>query len=389
MPSSIKAQSRLGIAVESTWGTGPTGNFNTIEVDAGEWLHETVSEYRDEMVRNVLARDFGSLPTVRFAEGTIGGQFLPIMTGYFLDSVFGGTETVSTLRDTAGTGDTTMDVHEFTVGVNPRSMSVQQSDNIADELFFGMMVNTFTLRFTTGEGPVEWEAEMIGMGKVYPATPRTLVAYPSIVAVPPRPLIGSMASVDINASVVARVLDFELVISREIELAYGAANTRVPNIRRPDTPRITFRATVELQLESDIQKYTSDAGDTGTPTTFNESTATYFDSNFDTWHVRIATDPDIDTATTPLPTTAPTSGNLDGNIGDQLGISPDTDQAVLDVYLDRVSYAESPIIIDRSEKTATFEFNGVALYDSGDSRLGVFRLMNSKLTAYTDNDDTP
>ena len=395
MANTLMEQSKVGILVEGTWGTAPAGNAMLLEVASGEWLRDVVEEYRDEMVRNVLARDFGSVPTVAHGEGTLSGAFTAIMPVYFLDSVLGGTEAKGNLHDTTAntTVDTLMDIHTFTVGANPRTMVVQQSDAIVDELYLGMMVNSFTLRFNSGEGAVEWEADLIGKGRVFPATAKTVADNTMVLAAnrPPKPLVGAMAAVDINGTTTAKVLDFEMVISREIEMGYGAGNTRRPNIRRTSAPQITFRATAELQLESDVQKFSSDPGVNtnaqAATVIFDEPNATFFDGHLDYWHVRIATDPDVTLALTPLPTTAVAdAATASGTLGDQYVASTDSNECVIDIYLDRVTYGSDPIVIDRSEKTATIVFNGTALYETTDSRLGVFRVMNRKLTAYTNND---
>ena len=60
------------------------------------------------------------------------------------------------------------------------------------------------------------------------------------------------------------------------------------------------------------------------------------------------------------------------------------DDAVIDIYLDEVQYAESPIIVDRSDQSATFQFSGVAMWDEAAARLGIFRVFNQKGTEQYD-----
>lgn len=384
MPNTLREHADLGISIESTWGQA-SPNFTgarRLLVEPGEWLRDVIDEWRDELPRNVLARDYNSIPTVGRGEGTLRGPWTPVMPGYLLQSVFGAS-TISGLN-TGANAATGMAIHDFTIAAEPDFLSITQHDNIAEEQFLGMIVSSFTIRFTTGEGPVEWEAEFIGRGRTFPATARSITYHPSYVTTPPRPLIGAMALTDINGNTTAKVLDFEMVISREIELAYGAGNARRPNIIRASTPRVTFRATAEFQVESDITKYSNDVGSNSSNAqaasyTFNQPSATYFDSNLDTWHVRIATDPDILTTHTPLPTTAVTNGTVViGTIGTEFTTGADSHRGLIDLYLDRVTYASDPIVVDRGETTSTIQFNGVATYDTTDTRIGVFRVINEK-----------
>lgn len=394
MANTIKEDSEFTIKEESTWGTVVAGSSLIIPVTAGEWMHENVGEERDEMVRNKLARDFGSFPTVRSAEGSIGGLVIANEPWFFLDAILGGTEIKGNLFEDDDSTDTTLDVHDFFIGRDVRPMTIQQRDNImtgaSAEIFTGMLCSSFTLRGATGEGALEWEAEMIGKGRLFAATPKTAVdsAFSSL---PQIPLVGSFLSVAIDGSTTPKLLDFEIVFSREIELAYGADSTMIPNIRRQSVPRITFRASIELQDASDIQKYAADVqgsanAQSGTPI-LTDDNFTGFESNIDTWHFRIATVRGIGTAMTPTPGTDIAAGKVKGLLGDQFGTSPNKDQCLIDIFLDRVSYGEAPVLIDRSETTATFEFRGVALYDAGaDARVGVFRVINSKTTTYATAD---
>src|SRR3990167_3310803 len=396
MANTTREEGQVSIGVESAWGTGVTTNLMQLEVEPAEWLTDMMEEWRDNLVRNVLAVDVNAIPTVGHSEGSLKGMFTPIMAGYLLDAFLGGTETKGNLMQSNGTTDTTLDAHDLTVGRDPRSLTIQQHDALTDELFIGSMVQTLTLRSKTGESILEWEADFIGSGAIRPATPRTVVENTMIVAKPPKPFVGAQLSTNITSpggstdGAVARILDFEMVLSRTVEVEYGASNTKRPNIRRTSPPEITFTATTEFQSFGtdalDITKYINDVG-TGSPVgDFNESTATYWDSNFDTWHIRWATDPDITITMTPLPTTAIAAGIVSGLVGEQFGTTPTTDQGMLDIYFDRVSYAEAPLRLDHSQRTATFQFKGRALYDFTDSRLAIFRLVNKKTSTYVTND---
>lgn len=421
MANTLREESVLSLAPEGTWGTAidtsGTDRFVEVPVEPGEWLRDVVDRYQDRMVRNILARDFLDVPTVARAEGSLRGMFYPLTTGYFLRSIFGA-ETTADLRNAAGTNISELDVHEFTVArtCTPLSLQVEDTGFSTDnaQVFLGMLVQSFTIRFNTGDGAVEWEADLIGQGSVTPAanavrtravataalttldldTGITLVANE-----PERALVGASASTNINGNTDAKLLDFEMVISREIELAYGAANTRRPNIRRESPPEITFTATLEFQATSDLTKYVNDPGEnTGTPNvaasdetamTFNDDDDAFWDGSFDTWHVRLANPVAVSgngaptTATTPVPTTAISGGNLDGDgLYDMFATSVRTNDCVLDIYLDKVSYAESPIVLDRNQQTVTIRMQGRALYDFTDSRLGVFRLFNGKTSSY-------
>lgn len=400
MANTIREENVLAIAPEvDAWGTAPNTNFNQFEVMPGEWMSETVEQWQDDMVRNKLAKNFNAVPTVTHAEGTMDTVFTSIMPGYLLFSVFGG-ETKANVTNATGAVDTGFDVHQFTVArdaiANNATFSILQKSGTTgvneEELFLGMMVQTLTVRFSTGEGAVEMSADWVGKGKIFPATAPTIVENTMVAASskPPAPFVGAQASVDINGNTQARVLDFEVVVSREISMGYGAANTRRPNILRPSTPEITFTATVEFQLESDLQKYSNDAGKAGSVAStliFDETNASYWDSHFDTWFVRLATDPDVTTADAPIPTTAIGGGNLaiagNGDVYTMMNAVSDSNTFMFDAYFDKVSYAEAPIVVDRSDTTATVQFSCRALYDFTDDRLGIFRLFNLKTTTYS------
>lgn len=390
MPNTIRELSEIAIKNETTWGEAPSGSAMRLEVDAGEWLRDNITEFRDEMVRNVFARDHHSIPVVGVAEGTLSGAVTPIMSWYFFDGFLGGTEAKADLENDSNT-DTNLDIHEFTIGNLPRTYTVQQSDNLTDELFLGMMPSSYTLRFNSGEGALEWETELIGKGKVFPGTAKTVVENTKITETPPQPIVGSMIDIDINGNTTGKVMDMEIVFSRDVELTYGADNTIRPNIRRANAPRATFRATLEFQIESDIQKYSNDAGNASDAqagaVTFDEPNATYFNGNIDYWHIRASTDRATTTAKTPVPTTAISDGgNTAGTLGDDLGTGTNTDRFAMDIYFDRVTYGSDPVQVDRSEQSATFEFRGTALYSTTNSRLGVFRVFNAKDTKYTTDD---
>ena len=396
MANTIREQAQIGLVPETTWGTAPSGNALRIPVNPGAWLHDVVESFDDDAVRNILARTFRRTPTVAHGEGSVGGPFYPIEGGYFLDGVLGGSQGAPTiLQKAAAGGATTFYGHEFVIGQDARSYAIQQSDSILTELLLGMMPVSYTLRWNAGEGAVEYETEMMGKGRVWPTTSKTFANHAASV-IPQRSLVGSMVMVAIAGAAVNKVLSMEMVFSREVEMGYGAGNRRRPNIRRSSVPKITFRAVVELQTAADIKKYSESLGDNADA---QASAVVHADSdtdkdfgtaaNLETWHVRIATPRDVAVTDNPLPTAAMsvTTGTATTHIGDKLSDATngaDTgDDGVLDIFLDKVSYAEAPIEINRSERTATFEFHGEALYDNTDSRIGVFRLYNKKTTVYT------
>lgn len=398
MVSIYKEEAELGINVEvaSTWGTVPSGSALRIPVDSGEWMHDIVEEYRDETPRNVLARDFVAVPTVGHAEGSLSGPFYPITSPYFLAGILGSANT-GVLLVTSGD----YYVHEFTVARNPLSFGITQTtdgvSSATDQQFYGMMPTSYTLRWDASEGAVEWDSEFIGKGGAFLATTGKTFANSTLSGVAPRPMVGAQALVAIDSTPVVNVLDFEITISREVELAWsaggdGIALGRRPTIRRCSPPRITFTATCELQGVADIQKYSkafatnadSQANDTKM---LDQNTDTDFGTtaNIDTWWIRIATPRDMNFNSTPIATSGTVTTGT-STLDDKLKATGynTADDAVIDIYLDEVQYAESPIIVDRSDQSATFQFSGVAMWDEAAARLGIFRVFNQKGTEQYD-----
>lgn len=393
MANSVKEQNEVGILVETTWGTIPAGNIVNIEVDPGTWINDVVDEYRDNMVRNGIAgMDMGSHATVTHAEGTLSGHFTPIMPFYLLAGIIGGADTQGDIN--TSTNAAALEAHDIAVSSNSvRSFGIQTSDGVDATQYHGMMPTSFEISSKQGEGAVTWSCDFIGKGGSDPTTAaHTHVENTTATAVPYRPLVGrDIRIADIGGAVNNRLLEVDITISREIELNYasGIAGIKYPNIRSIGAPQVTFRALVEFQLQSDIQLYSKGVPDElnaqATASVLVDASSTQFDEAFHDWHFRWANDPDVTTALTPAPTTT-ISATQNSTIGDQYNGSTSADDCVLDIYFDKVSLAGSPVQVDRSASTATFEFNGIALYNAATSRLGVFRIINKKGTAYSAND---
>ena len=196
----VREEVKVGLLVETaaTWGTTPavaadavpagggltTSDFIAVPMDPPE-INEDAVVARDESIRGVLARDFESRLVRRGASGTLRGPFLPIETGYLLFAALGSQNAiVGALQNSTPTA-TGFRVHQMEVSRMPVPFSlIVQSPlgggtPVAEEqqVYKGLVIPRFTIRFTSGEGWVTWEASVLGQGMTNPTAIANIIDY--------------------------------------------------------------------------------------------------------------------------------------------------------------------------------------------------------------------
>ena len=236
----ISALSKLGIAIEASWGAGGSP---AVIYPAEEWkLTSPYEQILDNAKRGVVAKDFQAYQGIGRAEGTIEGEVFPDLVGYILRATFGSVSV---------TGTAAPYTHTFTFSGSPPSIAMVDDTVVEQHEGKGMMVSEFRLSFSPTEGALTHSISLTGK-QVGTAT----YTFPSETHTSAPFFLGWQGSVSLGGSFF-RIIEGELTIAREVALHYNLQNTQYPGTAYAGAPEITGTFTIDYTAGSDWARYTS------------------------------------------------------------------------------------------------------------------------------------
>jgi len=147
----MRAETKVGWAIESTWGifSEPTYIMPVVEAEASE-IQESIY---DSSIRGVAAcLDFASYRGLTHATASLGGEAYPELLGDLLYSTLGSRSSI-----TGG--------YRYTLGASPPSLSIQVDDG---EAGLTRLLGCYVEELTIVSGPhIMWNASLIGKELLY------------------------------------------------------------------------------------------------------------------------------------------------------------------------------------------------------------------------------
>jgi hypothetical protein len=235
----LSALSKIGVAVETTWGM-PEEPVINIPVEPFN-ITFNYDNIPDQSLRGEVALNFGIYQGVFHSEGSIDGHFYPEEIGYLLYSFFG---TVSS------TNTTTPYQHTFIASADPPSLTVTEAAaDVAQYMHSGMFINEFSFNFNAAEGLLDYSASF--MGKAFTTTTATI---PDATAI--NPFVGWMATVTKGTNTTyAKLIEFEATLTREVSLIWTARNSQEAYTAYVGPMDGTGSMTIIFDDEDDFENY--------------------------------------------------------------------------------------------------------------------------------------
>jgi hypothetical protein len=220
MPLQNSVRSYLGIAKETTKGTGVTTPAGYIPVDQGKLKTATIIDpLLDEGLRGSLVSAYNWIPGRKYSQLEFGGVVFQDTFGWALagllgeDSVVGAanpyTHTIA-LKYAAAAG----------ADAQPTSYTIVDFNGTNARAFAGCQFTDLTLNFSA-DGLLEYDAKLTGFGSTTATTPT-----PSFTTVTPMPVWK--ATVSIGGSSVAYTTEGSISMSRPVTPIFGVNNTQDP-----------------------------------------------------------------------------------------------------------------------------------------------------------------
>jgi hypothetical protein len=239
----ISALSKLGIAKETTWGAGADPVFNLpIEPFNLSFNYEVLT---DTSLRGVVAKDFGVYQGVYHVEGDVSGHTYPEELGQLLLTLFG---------TCADTGTAAPYQHTYTVAQSPPSLAITSYDPVQAVQYRGVYINSFGLKFSAAQGMLDYTAKF--MGKSYTTTTATISD-----ATAATPFVGWMATVSAAGSSYAKVIDFDMTLTRDVTLVYTAMNTQAAYTAYVGPMGASGTMTLTYDAVADLNKYVNNTNE--------------------------------------------------------------------------------------------------------------------------------
>lgn len=237
------ARQHLGVARETTWGTGVTPT-KYIPFDSFK-AEEEIGNVVDNGKRGHLTADYNVIRTTKKATLDLESMLYVNEIGHFLSCV---------LSDVATTGSGPY-VHTFKVGNTSRSLTVQHFNGYAENQYAGCLVDELTIK-GDAEGVVTYTIKM--QGKM--AT--TVVTTSPTISAASKPLVGAFASLTVDGSPNTNLFGFEISLKRSNKLIFGANNTQDPTKAVQGTIEATFKLTFDVENGEEYAKYTDQGAHT-------------------------------------------------------------------------------------------------------------------------------
>lgn len=205
----LTALQHLGYATETTWGeaVAPTRYFPFNEFSAEEELGTVV----DEAKRGNITKDYGVIPTTYVTNIDMSSYFYPAVIGSLLATILPNVQTT-------GDGPYT---HVFRASPAQRSLTFQFFNGADERQYAGVVIDEITI---SGETTSPIEVSVTGQGKGGKVVGTTTPAIEMGIM----PITGAQASLKINGDQNVNLASFEITLTRENRMIYGASKTQDP-----------------------------------------------------------------------------------------------------------------------------------------------------------------
>lgn len=224
----ISALSKVGLAIEETWGAGaPPAVIMPVESHS---LTEPFEQILDNAKRGVVAKDFQAYQGVGRAEASLEGEVFPDLFGYILRPVFGSVVRSGTAMPYKFT---------FSFHPDPPSLAITDDTVVRKHCGVGMMASEFSLTFNPTEGALKYSLSLTGK-KVEIVT----YPFPSEVHTSAPFFLGWGGSIALNGQFFP-VIEGELTVSREVTLHYFLQNSQFAGTAYVGAPEVTGSFTID------------------------------------------------------------------------------------------------------------------------------------------------
>ncbi|MCZ8512403.1 phage tail tube protein [Paenibacillus filicis] len=234
----LQFQSRVGLAIESAWGTAATAPTVWIPWKTLK-MEDDIKQILDSGKRGSFAKDFNTYNSVMTGKGDIEGNVFPETIGYFLKGIFG--------QDTVtGTGPYT---HSFTLSNNqPSSFSLFDYDGVNERVYAGSVLEELGFKFTTDgdlTNSVKFQSKASAVGGS--------VHTPTFANTPM--FLGFQNSVSIGGSTNTRLIGGDLNIKRAVKMTFGANNSQSPTKANVGALDVTGKLDFEIDDYTELNYY--------------------------------------------------------------------------------------------------------------------------------------
>lgn len=237
------AEQHLGVARETTWGTGvvPAKYLAFDEYQPEDEIKTVV----DNAKRGHLTKDYN---VIRTTHRSMHDLEMPLYTneiGYFLLGLFGGV-TVSGVNPYT---------HVFKVGTTARSLTLQHYDGYEETQYAGCVVDEVTIK-GDADGIITVSVKLQGKkGTVVSTTTATIDT-----AI--KPLVGTFASFTLDAVANTNLFGWEVSFKRSNKLHFGASNSQNPTKVTQGEIEATFKLTFDIEDDTEYDAFTDQASHT-------------------------------------------------------------------------------------------------------------------------------
>jgi len=238
----LSALSKLGIAKETTWGSGST-TFINIPIEPFSYSPINFDLIRDQSLRGEFGTDFGVYQGVFHVEMDLDGHVYPNEIGYLVLSMFGSDSV---------TGTSAPYTHTFTLAQTAPSLALLDYNGVQTYQMRGMRAGKLSFTFNAAEDFLKWSATL--NGKDYTTSTATVPT-----ATASNAFVGWQASVSVGGSAFAKVITFEANLTRDLSIVYTANNTQAPYTIYQGPLDATGNMVIVFDSASDLNRYLSNS----------------------------------------------------------------------------------------------------------------------------------
>jgi hypothetical protein len=231
--------SRLGLAIETTWGTPVTTPKVWVPVKSNKIVDE-VKRILDSGRRGNLSKDFESYAGITTGSADLDGDVYPDIEGYILKGLFG--------QDNV-TGSSAPYTHAFTLSTaQPPSFTLFDYDGYNERILPGAVIESVDYKFTV-EGELSRQVKFLSKA----STVSSQVHTATFGTTPP--FLGWQASLQIAGAPNTRMVGGNIQFKRATKLTFGANNSQQPSKANVGQMEVTGKLDFEIDDYTELNYY--------------------------------------------------------------------------------------------------------------------------------------
>jgi hypothetical protein len=253
---SLTSLSKIGLYKEPTWGS-PGSICNLFPVNPPS-LSFNWEQILDTGLRGINAKDFSVATGIGTSEIGLEGLCYPEEIGYLFHGILGGSALGSpgTSSPYTWTFSPADQQPSFSILDYPKIGTPGSTTEKYGLRYSGCLMSSLGIKFNAGEGAIGWTAAM--QGKAFGTVDATSISF---IGTPNAPLPGWIGSVAVGTygseAAYDRLIEGEFTFAREVVLLATAQKTQTVSFGYSGPLELTFKATVACHSISDILKYTN------------------------------------------------------------------------------------------------------------------------------------